>query len=425
MDLKTRRSIVKLLKFWITQILLLSRSEGWHCSAFPPKLLLLRRECSSTSSIVYTSSTNSGASASGFMRGSYNKNRPAMKELRMRRGNNYKNNKKLEQDWNNIFSEDSNNSNNYQKKRKSDKIQFETGMNIQAEDVSHPDRTGNRKPDDTSDENFQVENQSNLRKTLPGGQSLLFEMARKLFVWEFNDDQEYDGKSLRKSPRQRDSEGNILLPRWRPYKGVSNDNVEFRSSSPRMTTEGYARAILRHARKRNPSMWKHALRIYEKTVELERQFSDQQTDQGNNLSINSINNTTTMAPITASTSGGFARTTIHYVGALIACSKLGFWKQAFKIFNDAQNNPSIQITEGMVLSLLRACVRASCSNKIDGGNNQEKKTIRRAPLDAAKELLLKLEVRETFIPYNSFDTSRNAFVFSPFLHQLLINCPLE
>lgn len=348
-----------------------------------------------------------------------------MKELRMRRGNNYKNNKKLEQDWNNIFSEDSNNSNNYQKKRKSDKIQFETGMNIQAEDVSHPDRTGNRKPDDTSDENFQVENQSNLRKTLPGGQSLLFEMARKLFVWEFNDDQEYDGKSLRKSPRQRDSEGNILLPRWRPYKGVSNDNVEFRSSSPRMTTEGYARAILRHARKRNPSMWKHALRIYEKTVELERQFSDQQTDQGNNLSINSINNTTTMAPITASTSGGFARTTIHYVGALIACSKLGFWKQAFKIFNDAQNNPSIQITEGMVLSLLRACVRASCSNKIDGGNNQEKKTIRRAPLDAAKELLLKLEVRETFVPYNSFDTCRNAFVFSPFLHQLLINCPLE
>jgi hypothetical protein len=201
-------------------------------------------------------------------------------------------------------------------------------MNIQAEDVPHPDRTGSRKPEDTSDANFHVEHQGNLRKTLPGGQSLLFEMARKLFVWEFNDDQEYDGKSLGKSPRQRDSEGNILLPRWRPYKGVSNDNVEFRSCAPRMTTEGYARAILRHARKRNPSMWKHALRIYEKTVESERQFSPRQTDQGNNLSMNSIYNTTTMAPITAPTSGGFARTTIHYVGALIACSKLGFWKQA-------------------------------------------------------------------------------------------------
>jgi hypothetical protein len=75
-------------------------------------------------------------------------------------------------------------------------------------------------------------------------------------------------------------------------------------------------------------MWKHALRIYEKTVESERQFSPRQTDQGNNLSMNSIYNTTTMAPITAPTSGGFARTTIHYVGALIACSKLGFWKQA-------------------------------------------------------------------------------------------------
>ncbi len=54
-----------------------------------------------------------------------------MKELRIRRGNNYKNNKKIEQDWSNIFSEeDSNNNNHHQKKkRKSDNINFGTGMN--------------------------------------------------------------------------------------------------------------------------------------------------------------------------------------------------------------------------------------------------------------------------------------------------------
>lgn len=392
MDFRKSCDFVKLLNFWILLILLLSKNNGGLCSAFSPKSLL-RRECSGVD-------TGTKSGAVDHWRGNYNYNRPAVKKLRMRRGNNYRNNKKIEQDWNNIFSEDGTNNHN-QKKRKSDKMKVKTATTMPAGDVSPPDRTLNR---ERGNENFQDEQQGNLKKTLPGGQSLLFEMARKLFVWEFNDDQEYDGKSLRKSLRQRDSEGNILLPRWRPYKGVSNDNVEFRSSAPRMTTEGYARAILRHARKRNPSMWKQALRIYDKTAELERQFSAQQVYQGNNPTVNNMNNITFMAPTTATTSKGFARTTLHYVGALVACSKLGLWKQAFEIFNDAQNNPSIQITEGMILSLLRACVRASYGSKYDNEhgrfqNSGCKQTMiaRRAPLHAAKEFLLKLEVRKTII----------------------------
>jgi hypothetical protein len=393
MDFKKSCDFVVLLNFWILLILLLSRNNGLMCTAFSPKSLL-RRECSAV---------DIGAKHGTVDHWRSNYNRAAVIKLRMRRGNNYRNNKKIEQDWNNIFSEDGINNYN-QKKRKSDKMKVEKATTMPAGDVSHLDNTFNREPNNDINENFQVEHQGNLKKTLPGGQSLLFEMARKLFVWEFNDDQEYDGKSLRKSLRQRDSEGNILLPRWRPYNGVSNDNVEFRSSAPRMTTEGYARAILRHARKRNPSMWKQALRIYDKTVELERQFSAQQVHQGSNSSIKNKNNITSTAPITATTNKGFARTTLHYVGALVACSKLGLWKQAFEIFNDAQNNPSIQITDGMVLSLLRACVRSSCGNKNDwehvrlqNSGCRETMISRRAPLDAAKELLLKLEVRKTII----------------------------
>lgn len=385
-------------KVWLLTILNLSKNDERICRALPSTSLLLRRAWMD----VGSSSSNSV-----IIRGSFEY--PTI--LRMRRSNNHKNNKKLENDWNNIFSEDDDTIYNTKKRKNSDQVRSDnygaaaqsTG-NKTPEDAAYTITTTNtnkpikgRGPPDGVVNEKAVRQQGTLKKTLPGGQSLLFEMARKLFVWEFNDDQEYDGNSLRKSrsAHQRDSEGNILLPRWRPYEGVSNENMQFRSSSPRMTTEGYARSILRHARKRNqPSMWKYALRMYDKTCELEQRFSVEGA-AGPSTSTTSRNTTT------STTNRGFARTTTHYVGALVACSKLGLWKEAFRIFNDAHKNPSIPITEGMVSSLIRACIRASYNNQRDDGTRQfynssiEKKHVRREPLDAAKEVLLQLEVSDS------------------------------
>ena len=214
-------------------------------------------------------------------------------------------------------------------------------------------------------------------------------------------DYEYDGGSITKkrtktklsSSLQRDNEGRVLLPRWRPYEGVSNDNSEFRSSSPKMTSEGYARSIRRHSRKRNKSsMWKYALRLYFKLVELEGNVTTSAADEQSNP--------TAAATEQLPRGSGFARTTAHYEGALVSCSKLGLWMEAFQIFNDAkvmsEQRQSVRITDHMVLSTVRACIRASAACKrgkmVSSEYLMDENRRRRAPLDAATDLILKLEV---------------------------------
>ena len=298
--------------------------------------------------------------------------------------------KKIENDWDDIFTEENNEKNAYRKIRYKDEDTRDANSNKlktrSTRDGTKRVATKYSKSQDSYNNTANNIQEEPLRTTLPGGQSLLFEMARKLFVWDnmFNENQEYDGKSIVRSMHQRDKDGNIVLPRWRPYEGVSNENLEFRSAPPRMTSEGYARSIRRHSRKKNqPSMWMHALRIYNKTCDLEGRNS----------------NTTSSS---SSNAEGFVRTVAHYEGALVACSKLGFWKEAFHIFQDAKQNQ--RITDGMVLSLLRACIRASYDNKKasssmpKSSNETTAASSRREPLDSAKDLLLRLEVRIFLVP---------------------------
>ena len=145
--------------------------------------------------------------------------------------------------------------------------------------------------------------------TLSGGPSLIFEMARRMLVW---DDELYDSSQMLNdasaaaavaggtpsnfvteeylnslpAPTTSTTSSSTLpttlsspsastsTPRWRPsalQQSISNVNPNFRVSSPIMTNAGYASILRRNSRKKNkPSMWRHTLRIYEKMAELEK-----------------------------------------------------------------------------------------------------------------------------------------------------------
>ena len=108
--------------------------------------------------------------------------------------------------------------------------------------------------------------------TLSGGSSLIFEMARRMLVW---DDELYESGMLNDAG-SRDGEGasspsipttqspsalppipspaSSSLPRWRPsairQQSISNSNPSFRTSAPVMTNAGYAGILRRNSRKR-------------------------------------------------------------------------------------------------------------------------------------------------------------------------------
>lgn len=101
--------------------------------------------------------------------------------------------------------------------------------------------------------------------------------------------------------------------------------------------------------------------------------------------------------------------TIHHEGALLACAKLGLWQEAFEIYRgivdsdeasaddveestdeDKTNVMALtKITDSMISSLVKACVR---------GSKRKSKALlaveeRRVPLDEAVRLLQNVEVR--------------------------------
>ena len=157
-----------------------------------------------------------------------------------------------------------------------------------------------------NDEDTLIPTKPPRRTTLSGGPTLIFEMARRMLVW---DDELYDNSgtmlndasSFNSSPsKQRgtissytsqrftsfpptssssvpSSYTNPLstpVPKWRPTnirrQSVSDINPAFRTSSPIMTSAGYLGILRRNSRKKNkPSMWKHCLRVYNKMAELE------------------------------------------------------------------------------------------------------------------------------------------------------------
>lgn len=247
------------------------------------------------------------------------------------------------------------------------------------------------KPEDP----FQATGQEELIKTLAGGPAMIFEMARKsmLFV------READVKATADRSEKR----------WRPYSGVSDSNPSFRTEAPAMNNQGFSKSIWRNVRKRNkPSLWRHALRTYDRMTILENDPNFPHIQRSNT----------------------------HHEGAMLACAKLGLWQRALEIYHyvyqqeiDAVEEPTsgsskvkngvkksrrVHVTDDMVLSLVKACVRASRnrskqkSNKKDRSTNgeewqdeidptplppeiQEREAIlRRIPLDTAYEVLATL-----------------------------------
>ena len=291
-----------------------------------------------------------------------------------------------------------------------------------------------------------TENDEPVVRTLGGGTALIFQMARQLFA---TSDPELPSplpqaqtRTTPLPPPQPQSQ--LLLPRWHPTMGISDDNPQFRTSSPRMNHQGYAGTIWRNVRKHRPSLWRYALRTYDRMAGPPMTGTDTDTTESG---------TSSTPPTTASTSSLWRveRTNVHHEGALLACAKLGLWRRALEIYDDVaqqqrdrraedstpitttmstsratpprgesalsrtrpprrrgsiknSNNPALRsassssldgdvsVTENMLLSVVRACVRASSRREAGGGSGspesaESQQQQRRAPLDAASELL--------------------------------------
>mmetsp|Transcript_14115 Transcript_14115/g.28457 ORF Transcript_14115/g.28457 Transcript_14115/m.28457 type:complete len:497 (+) Transcript_14115:178-1668(+) len=270
-------------------------------------------------------------------------------------------------------------------------------------------------------------------ETLAGGPALIFAMARRMLVW---DDESYVGqndtyrdddfgsgvpapaaKSDTAASAKTASRAGIL-PRWHPHGGISDVNPSFRSTPPAMNSRGYAAAIRRNSRKRNkPASWRHALRTYYRMTSMEEEAGQEAPEN-----MAGASTTNEDAPrIAARPRLAVRRSAPHYEGAIVACSKLGLWREAFRIYEEAaesKDGPSAQmaqastgaarkhrrtVTDNMILGLVRAAVRGSKSLEMKSKDVE----YRREPLDKVSNLLLNLEVRkknvdETVVICDSF-----------------------
>eukprot|EP00521_Asterionellopsis_glacialis_P014019 CAMPEP_0195290056 /NCGR_PEP_ID=MMETSP0707-20130614/6068_1 /TAXON_ID=33640 /ORGANISM="Asterionellopsis glacialis, Strain CCMP134" /LENGTH=513 /DNA_ID=CAMNT_0040350127 /DNA_START=270 /DNA_END=1811 /DNA_ORIENTATION=- len=263
-----------------------------------------------------------------------------------------------------------------------------------------------------------------IQQTLSGGQSLILAMARGMMVWDSPPPPSKDTTAPEIAQEQSSSSSSSLvppppptttttattlpnvLPRWHPHGGISDVNPSFRTASPVMNNQGYAGVIWRNVRKRNkPTLWRHALRMYEKMKVLE---------EDTNASALKIK-----------------RSNIHHEGALQACAKLGLWREALAIYKEVveqqqrdgggggasttttttaisplsssslstdaiattspsrrrRGQPQVSVTDNMMLSCMYACVRGSKDMDTTETTVEE----RRLPLDAARALILQIE----------------------------------
>lgn len=276
-------------------------------------------------------------------------------------------------------------------------------------------------PNETPKENDNDAVPKPKRTTLSGGPSLIFEMARRMLVW---DDELYESSMLNDAgSRNGDDNKGLLpsssslppeqlaafpplsvtsssspllpidasaspLPRWRPsairQQSISNVNPAFRTSSPIMTNAGYAGILRRNSRKKNkPSMWRYCLRIYNKMGELEKGIAE---ETGDGIATGDADTTSI---------GGrrrikkIKRGVAHHEAALVAASKLGMWEEAILIFRGVEssvsnrtatvatgsNNRTIRrgsdcVTDNMILSVISACVKGSNVKHTASSNTQ-------------------------------------------------------
>jgi hypothetical protein len=204
-----------------------------------------------------------------------------------------------------------------------------------------------------------------LVRTLGGGTAMIFDMAQRMFEQQ----QQSEAKAVAAA---------AVLPRWHPTAGIANENPSFRTASPDMNHQGYAGVIWRNVRKRNKaSLWRYALRTYD------RMGGRSSVTQG------SANDWGVLQP-----------TNIHHEGALLATAKLGWYERALEIYATVEQEgarssrrtqrpdlSSVQATDHMVQSVVRACVRAARSAKATSSSISS----RRQPLDAARTILEELE----------------------------------
>lgn len=269
--------------------------------------------------------------------------------------------------------------------------------------------------------------QDDLFKTLAGGPALIFEMARKsmLIGTKETDVKQSTNTTTSATPattmttapatsamtRQKVPSEPARPPqpaqgRWYPHSGIADDNPNFRTQAPAMTNKGFAKSIWKNSRKRNkPSLWKYALRTYNRMTVLEGDPSFSEIKRSN----------------------------IHHEGAMQACAKLGCWQRALEIYhyvyqqemgeerqsqrtpslsssrlpqeeqkvkrqrNEDERNTSVYVTEDMVLSLVRSTVRASKLRSrqkrkshdppLSPEQEEQEAALRRIPLDTALEIL--------------------------------------
>lgn len=225
---------------------------------------------------------------------------------------------------------------------------------------------------------------------------MIFKMARSLLLWEADD-------ASKNTNNQSNNQNTIVVqttvdgaPRWHPTNGISDNNPQFRTQSPVMNQQGYAGSIWRNVRKRSkPSMWKYALRTYDRMA------------QGTVETDSNSSSATIRIP----------RTNIHHEGALLACAKLGQWERAVEIYEAVQLVESqararlatnkdtvsvstkkreeqqkasfpVHVSDNMVLSVVRACVRAVRLYR--GPTTAKNLAERRTPLDKARCILLEI-----------------------------------
>mmetsp|Transcript_3730 Transcript_3730/g.7133 ORF Transcript_3730/g.7133 Transcript_3730/m.7133 type:complete len:560 (-) Transcript_3730:86-1765(-) len=273
---------------------------------------------------------------------------------------------------------------------------------------------------------------TNLQQTIRGGPSMIFAMARRMLVW---DDEDYqagrvlnDASSNKSTPRGGGTKVKVL-PRWHPHDGIADANPNFRTQSPVMNNKGYGATIQRNSRKNNkPGLWRHAYRTYVKMrdIELDQQLQQQQQQQREILETSSSSSSSSSGSSSSSTTNNITRSrrypskikikreNRHFQAALVACAKLGLWKEAIFILREMEEmqekDPSsstttnyqkhgIIIDEYIIMSVIKACIRGmkQYRSKKDGHRysnsnygQQESSSRDREPLDTARDILLSM-----------------------------------
>jgi len=265
------------------------------------------------------------------------------------------------------------------------------------------DSTFSKVTENVSEENETMNSSTAPIKTLSGGVSLIFSMARRMLLW---DDEEYYHQQYNDASPTSDSNlsstSNVPpLPKWRPYEGIADLNPSFRSEAPVMNNVGYAQTLRRNSRKKGKeSLWRYALRIYGKMREIELEQEEQRMiiPRGDNSNHDDEMVGENIDPYR------IQRTTEHFEAALVACAKLGLFREAMKIYQEVLDKVAakrakttmevedtvlltdslkikkskteviaakrkyvdttrVRVTQNMILSLIKACVRQRSINE--------------------------------------------------------------